>query len=137
MADLGSIAIYAVLAIIVILIVIWLMYPDDFRLYFGIAPTTPWVCNQNVFGSPIRRGPTGDVQCQSLDGKYCRASVDNQPCQHYLDNPVPDKPLTCGKDMLAKWGSTGYGNPSEWCTVVNNYLPKPNTKLVGYYDWQK
>ncbi|OQR88618.1 hypothetical protein ACHHYP_06719, partial [Achlya hypogyna] len=84
----------------------------------AIAATTAleWKC---IFGTstPVAVTPTGDIACMSSDGRNCEWTGSDAGCQSKLKTPVaPSNPLVCGAAHLAQWGSTGYDNPSHWCS---------------------
>ncbi len=99
---------------------------------------TNWQCLDsgkapNGNNVPMALTSTGDVACMALDGVNCLWDVS---CNSKLSTPADTiRPLVCGDDSKAKWGTTGYDNTSHWCyRVKENFkaLSKPTiTKITA------
>jgi len=89
--------------------------------------TTEWDCNLSGGGNtaPIRKGPSGDIECMSLNGRDClwnNSQICNVQKTAFGHIPVLNTPLVCGNMHNRTWGITGYGSPSHWCTKAKNIL---------------
>lgn len=131
MSNFLTVLIYAVIIVGMITTLVYLAYPVDFMLKLGLYPASDWTCAVNPNIVPFRRNSSGDIECQSEDGKNCRYVAD-KTCQHYIDNPVAYNPLACGDDHNAKWGMPGYNSPEHWCSIANKKIAKPHVKLTSY-----
>ncbi|KAF0686179.1 hypothetical protein As57867_021896, partial [Aphanomyces stellatus] len=91
-------------------------------------PASPaWTCIQGL-SAPMAIGANGDVACWSDNAHDCAWGA---TCQSLvLSGAQPKAPLSCGCIHLREWGSTGYNDPSHWCSTVKTTLratpPNPN-----------
>ncbi len=101
-----------------------------------------WKCVGDLT-SPMTR-INGEVACLSYNGKDCAWSA----CKNgkpILINFFKPKPLICGADHKAKYGSTGYNNPEHWCSKVDKLIPgapapvpvaAAQAQTQTQYDWK-
>ena len=85
-----------------------------------------WKCVSDI-GVPITR-IGAEVACLATDGKQCLWGT----CKRgRIVKRIPRNvnPLKCGADHKAKYGSTGYDNPSHWCAKGNKILSR-NRRII-------
>ena len=78
-----------------------------------------WKCVSDI-STPLSR-VDGDIACLSTNAKDCMWGSCKNGQVPALPNNI--KPLKCGGDHKAKWGSTGYDVPSHWCAKGDKLIP--------------
>jgi hypothetical protein len=70
----------------------------------------------------LRRFVNSGPECFSYNAKDCVVFKTDIERETAMNMMVGDevKPLICGSEHLAKWGTTGYENPDDWCNI---YVP--------------
>lgn len=121
--------IFLLLASLIIIIVFIFLIIKDFKsqltnffdtILHRSKRSTSWKCidaQYPQFPVPLRINATGDVECQSTDGRNCMWGR----CPN-LSDPTPSNPLVCGAMHQSLYGITGYDTPGHWCYVGKQVL---------------
>lgn len=120
------------LAIAVILIVLYIMYPEYFEEgYYVVTADDGYTCLADIGTSnvPMKVMPDGNIACMSANGKDCLWSdACHAQLLAYRKKPTDyDDPLVCGAAHAVHWGDTGYNykdangkSGAHWCQKAQN-----------------
>ena len=91
-----------------------------------------WQCIAGI-GSPMRRNAQGLIECYSTNNKDCTSPCNASVVDKLNADGTYSKKLTCGADHEAKWGSTGYCNPTHWCNKGTQFF----NDTYGFKNWNR